>query len=174
MKKSEIEHIIKAAASISEQNEVLIVGSQSILASFNEEDLPKEATMSIEADIIIMNDNNGELTDLVDGTIGEFSPFHEMFGIYAQGVDFTTSILPEGWRDRLVKLQNANTGNAIGYCLDPYDLCVAKLMAHREKDLEYVNSVINSGLLLKEEIISRISLIKENYEKVKLALDFLK
>jgi hypothetical protein len=48
--------------------------------------------------------------------------------------------LPEGWRDRLVKVQNANTAEPAGefqftgWCLDKEDLCAAKLCALREKD----------------------------------------
>lgn len=33
---------------------------------------------------------------MIDGSIGELSPFHETFGYYAQGVDETTAVLPEG------------------------------------------------------------------------------
>lgn len=51
---------------------------------------------------------------LIDGAIGEFSAFHEAFGYYAHGIDDTTATLPAGWADRLVPIQNENTGGAIG------------------------------------------------------------
>jgi hypothetical protein len=40
--------------------------------------------------------------------IGELSPFHETFGYYAHGVAEETALLPQGWKDRLVAVQNAN------------------------------------------------------------------
>jgi hypothetical protein len=46
-----------------------------------------------------------------------------------------TARLPEGWRDRLVPIRNANTGGGTGLCLEIHDLVVSKLMAAREKDL---------------------------------------
>jgi hypothetical protein len=39
-----------------------------------------------------------------------FSPFEELHGFSIDGADLTTSALPTGWRGRLVKVQNANTG----------------------------------------------------------------
>jgi len=42
------------------------------------------------------DDEFNEKADLIDGSIGEASMFHESFGIYAQGVSETTAVLPEG------------------------------------------------------------------------------
>ena len=39
-----------------------------------------------------------ERADLIDGSIGEGSPFHELYGYYAQGVGEETATLPAGWR----------------------------------------------------------------------------
>jgi hypothetical protein len=68
--------------------------------------------MSIEVDILPIADDNTEtarLADLIEGVAGEFSPFEELHGFGIDGVDLETSALPEGWRGRLVKVQNANT-----------------------------------------------------------------
>jgi hypothetical protein len=80
--------------------------------------------------------NRPEASDRIDGAIGELSPFHETHGYYAQGVSPTTATLPEGWQGRLVPLQNANTGGAVGLCLDVHDLVLSKYAANREKDRE--------------------------------------
>ncbi len=74
--------------------------------------LPAAATMSVEVDILPIADTNDEtarLADLIEGVAGEFSPFEELHGFSIDGVDLETSVLPDGWRDRLVKVQNANT-----------------------------------------------------------------
>jgi hypothetical protein len=34
-----------------------------------------------------------------------------------------------------------------GLCLDPHDLCLAKLAAYREKDLVFVGALIDAGLV---------------------------
>jgi hypothetical protein len=62
--------------------------------------------------------NRPELSDVIDASIGEGSPFHEMFGYYAQGVDERTATLPQAWRDRLVGIDNPNTRGIAGLCLE--------------------------------------------------------
>lgn len=103
-------------------------------------ELPVRATMSAEIDILPIADSNeetAELADRIEGVAGEFSPFEELHGFSIDGVDLETSALPDGWRDRLVKVQNANTAGPdgepqfTGWCLDKEDLCAAKLCALR-------------------------------------------
>lgn len=84
---------------------------------------------------------------LIDGSIGERSIFHETFGYYAHVVDETTAVLPDGWRDRLVRVENENTRGAIGWCLEPHDLAVSKLVAGREKDLAFDRALLRHALI---------------------------
>jgi hypothetical protein len=96
---------------------VVVIGSQSILGSFTEDELPAEATMSAEIDILPLAENNDEtarLADLIEGVAGEWSPFEGQHGFSIDGVDLETAVLPTGWRDRLVKVQNANTAAISG------------------------------------------------------------
>ncbi|MGH8993633.1 MAG: ferredoxin [Acidimicrobiia bacterium] len=112
-----MEHAIRTACQIIGRPEVIVVGSQSILGTFREDELPAEATMSVEIDILPIADGNAEikrLADLIEGAAGELSPFEELHGFSIDGVDLETSALPEGWRGRLVKVQNANTAAPAG------------------------------------------------------------
>ncbi|MDR1088485.1 MAG: hypothetical protein LBL23_04365 [Coriobacteriales bacterium] len=173
MNNTEIEHIIRACVGITGREEVVVIGSQAILASFDVSRLPADATVSIEADVLFFNDEDQRLADLIDGAIGELSQFHETFGIYAQGVDETIAILPPGWQDRLVRLSNRNTGGGAGLCLDPYDLCAAKLFALREKDIRYVKSLLDSGIIERKVLIERITSTPDHEQKKRTALRFL-
>jgi hypothetical protein len=110
--------------------------------------------MSIEVDKLPIADSNAEtarLADLIEGVAGELSPFEELYGFSIDGVDPDTAVLPDGWRDRLVKVQNANTAAPAGtplftgWCLDMEDLCVANLVALREKDRNFVAAVMRSA-----------------------------
>ena len=103
------------------------------------------------------------LADVIEGVAGEWSPFEEQHGFSIDGVDLQTAILPIGWRDRLVKVQNANTAalsgqpQYIGWCLDKEDLCVAKLCALREKDRNFVGALLDAGLVDAEIITRRLA-----------------
>ncbi|MCL2724504.1 MAG: hypothetical protein FWD69_08715 [Polyangiaceae bacterium] len=98
MTRTQLEHIIRAAATIADDDEIVVLGSQSILGQFPS--APAELLISNEADVYPKN--HVERSDLVDGSIGELSPFHDLYGYYAQGVGPETAILPLGWGDRLV------------------------------------------------------------------------
>ncbi len=133
MTRQQLEHLVRAATQIADDDELIIVGSQAVLGQFP--DAPEVLLKSNEADLFPKN--KPQLADLIDGSIGELSPFHETFGYYAHGIDEATATLPEGWRDRLVAVRNANTRWATGWCLEVHDLVISKLVAGREKDLEF-------------------------------------
>lgn len=142
MKRADLEHLIRAAAAVTNEYEIVVIGSQAILGAVP--NAPEELLRSMEADLFPLH--RPDLSDLIDGAIGELSPFEERFGYYAQGVGPDTAILPPGWRERLVKVQSAQTDLKIGWCLDPHDLAASKLAAGREKDLHYVAALLRHGL----------------------------
>lgn len=107
MNRAQLEHIIRASSTISDDDEIVIIGSQAVLGQFP--DAPAAMRVSMEADVFPRN--HPERWDLIDGSIGEGSMFHDTFGYYAQGVDETTAILPEGWRSRLVAIQGQGQGS---------------------------------------------------------------
>lgn len=83
MRRDQLEHAIRTACQIIGHPAVIIVGSQAILGSFGEDELPVEATMSVEVDVLPISDNNtvtAELADLIEGVAGEWSPFEEQHG----------------------------------------------------------------------------------------------
>jgi hypothetical protein len=135
----------------------------SVLGTFSEDQLPTDATMSVEIDILPIADDNSEterLGDLIEGVAGEFSPFEELHEFSIDGVDLSPSALPTGWRGRLVKVQNANTAapdgepQYTGWCLDKEDLSVAKLCAFRKKDQNFVAALVRSALVDRQTILT--------------------
>lgn len=151
MKRSELEHLIRAAGAIADDTEIVVVGSQSILGQFP--DAPTSLLVSAEADVFPLN--HPELSDLIDGSIGEGSPFHELYGYYAQGVDERTATLPHGWRDRLVKISNPNTRGVTGLCLEVHDLAISKYVAGREKDSEFTRELAKQRMVRRDTLIAR-------------------
>jgi hypothetical protein len=61
MKRSELEHIIRASGSIADDREIIVIGSQSILGQHPE--APEEFLLSMEADVIPKN--KPEKADLI-------------------------------------------------------------------------------------------------------------
>jgi len=156
VKRSQLEHLLRAAASIAGVTDLVVIGSQAILATYPEWELPREATMSVEADIAVdaklarldVAADETDLADRIDGAIGEGSMFHETYGYYAQGVETSTAVLTDGWRHRLVSVicEEANP-IAVGWCLERHDLWVSKAAAGREKDLAFCKALAKAKLV---------------------------
>ena len=117
MDRAALEHVLRAAAAIANEREFVY---------------PRHAP---------------EKSDLIDGAIGELSAFHQTFGYYAHGVDETTATLPAGWAERLVPVHNENTAGATGWCLEVHDLAVSKLVAGRERDLEFLRVLVRERMV---------------------------
>lgn len=161
MKRFELEHIIRAAATISGDDEIIIVGSQAVLGQFP--DAPAELLVSNEADVYPRS--YPERWELIDGSIGELSPFHETFGYYAQGVEPGTAILGPGWEGRLIAVRNENTRGATGLCLEIHDLLLAKYVAGREKDRRFIRGALTHRLADPVVLRERLGLLAIDAEQ---------
>jgi hypothetical protein len=155
MNRAQLEHVIRASAAIANDDEIVVIGSQAILGQFPTP--PPELCVSMEADVYPKN--HPEVADLIDGSIGELSPFHATFGYYAQGVSPETAVLPTGWQDRLVPIHNANTRGVTGWCLEIHDLVLSKYVAAREKDVEFVAAAARHGLVNSEILLERLAMM---------------
>ena len=152
MTRDDLEHIIRASGDITNQYEFVIVGSQSMLGPVPN---PEEVfTVSMEADIYPLNDP--ELSEQIEGAIGEGSLFHETNGYYAQGVGPETAILPKDWMQRVHRVQNGNTNDRVGFCLDVLDLFLAKAAAGREKDREFCMALLEYGYVTPAQVLSLV------------------
>lgn len=165
MTRLQLEHLIRAASVIAEDDEIIIIGSQAVLGQFPH--APASLLVSVEADMYPKN--HPERADLIDGSIGELSPFHETFGYYAQGVGETTAILPEGWRTRLVPIRNENTRGATGWCLDVHDLALAKYAAGRDKDQRFTAEAARHGLIQRAALEARLPSMPLDPQRAELA-----
>ncbi len=152
MKRSELEHVIRASAQIADDDEIIVIGSQAVLGQFP--DPPAELCVSNEADVYPKN--HSARWELIDGSIGELSPFHDTFGYYAQGVEPGTATLPAGWESRLVRVQGPGTRQAIGWCLELHDLLISKYVANRDKDRRFARAAIVHGLAQRETLLERL------------------
>lgn len=152
MKRAQLEHIIRAAATIADDDELIIVGSQAVLAQFP--DAPEEMLRSNEADVYPKN--QPLRWELIDGAIGELSSFHDTFGYYAQGVQEGVATLPDGWQDRLIALRTPATRGATGWCLEVHDLVISKYVANRPNDRRYCRAAAQAGLVSQAVLRERL------------------
>ncbi len=156
MNREQLEHLIRASAVIAGDDEIVVIGSQAILGEHPH--APRQLLRSMEADVYPLH--YPERADLIDGSIGEGSPFHSTFGYYAQGVGPETATLEAGWRARLIPIRGPGTRGAVGWCLETHDLVLSKLIAGRDKDLEFAAEAARFGLIDTGELRRRLERIE--------------
>jgi hypothetical protein len=147
--RAQLEHVIRAAATIADDPEIVVIGSQAVLGQFPE--APTELLVSVEADVYPRH--HPERADLIDGSIGELSPFHQTYGYYAHGVGPETATLPARWEQRLVAVP---VGDVRGLCLEVQDLVLSKLVAGRDKDREFALGAARHGLVDRGTLLERL------------------
>jgi len=156
MTRDQLEHIVRAAGTIANAADIVVIGSQAILGEFP--NAPAELLVSNKADVY--PSDHPERGDLIDATIGEGSPFQRSFGYYAHGVGESTAILPDGWRERLILVTGDNTRFVRGWCLEVHDLAIAKYAAGREKDRGFTRALVRHGMIRREVLEQRLEATK--------------
>lgn len=125
MNREELGRAIKAACANLDEPRVIVLGSQSILGSFDTDELPPATFLSREVDILPLSG----ITDppsvedkllLLDARLGEDSPFHTAFGFYVEGIHKDVVVLPTNWgqsarplRCRRRRIQPVRPGRAV-------------------------------------------------------------
>jgi hypothetical protein len=153
MKKRHVDHVLRAAGSITGEKQFVIVGSQALHGKFP--DAADDIVLSAEVDLIAAK--NTDRTEWLNA-IGQDSQFHETYGYYADPVDETTTAkLAKGWKGRLVNLPEGDTGGVRGLCLDPHDLAIAKYIARREKDLQFTRELARRGYVQRARLLELLA-----------------
>jgi len=152
MNRAELEHVIRAAAEIADDPDIVVVESQSILGTYP--DAPATLLTSREADVYPRN--KPDQAAAIDANMGDLSLFDATFGYYAHGVGPETAKAPLGWEARLVPVKNENTGGATGWCLDVHDLLLAKCAAGRERDWPFIEEALRHRLADPALLLERL------------------
>ena len=156
MRRSQFEHVIAAAAIVSEEREIVVIGSQAILGNVDEP--PESMLFSMEVDVYPRNDP--AKADDIDGSMGDGSQFQSTYGYYAHGVGPETAKAPAGWEERLVKVdippRPGQSEGAVALCLEVHDLVLAKCVAGRDRDWEFTRDALAAGLVQVEELVRRV------------------
>jgi hypothetical protein len=144
LRRPDIDHILRAAASLSGCARFVIVGTGAVIATARH--IPLAMMMTEEIDIYAEAAADIEMiSDLIDATIGRYSRFHYMFGYYGDGVSPRTAIMPLDWRTRAREYVTPDRV-ATAICPSAEDIAISKLCAWREKDQSWLREAFRSGV----------------------------
>lgn len=158
MNRRQLEEAIAKACEVVGRSPVIVVGSQAILASFDDTELPPRATMSTEADIAPENDVGDHLSNELWMVAGQDSEWANERDFYIDAVSADTAILPIGWRERARVIE---VGTAAGICPEAHDLCASKLARNEGKDREFVEALVGAELVEPRLIRNRLDEIDD-------------
>jgi hypothetical protein len=167
MKRSELLHVLRASAAITQENTFVLIGSQAILLLLEEP--PSQLLRSTEIDLYPANDP--EKADLIDGAIGALSNFHDTFGYHADGVSPDTASLPKDWMSRS---SFQYFGEITAICPDIHDLAVSKCAAGREKDADFVRVLLQDKHVALDQLLSRIAQLDAERHNIDLISSWAK
>jgi hypothetical protein len=111
---------------VSDDREIVVIGSQAVLGQFR--DAPPE--MPCRWKSMSSARHHPERAGLIEGSIGELSPFHESFGYYAEGSPRRRPSCRLAGKKRLVPVP---VGDVRGLCLEINDLVLSKWAARTRK-----------------------------------------
>lgn len=160
VRKPDLHKLIADYREISGEEIPVIVGSQAFHASL--EFVPEIAKRSVECDFLLSSANFSKRKEL-DERLGALSDYQVANGFFADVLGLATVVLPDGWQERLVPFLD-DEGTPVALCADAYDVCAAKLVAGREKDLIFIESALTGDMIEIDELLARIRGLKDKVE----------
>ncbi|TVR30313.1 MAG: hypothetical protein EA388_14550 [Nitriliruptor sp.] len=166
MRVDELRDLARRAANVTGYRQILVLGSQAVHGSLPDADLPAITTMSEEADLAVVGDLSGETPHMIEASFGMGSPYHQSFGVYADGIALSEVALPDGWEGRVRTQQiddGADVDNPVTLLFpEIHDLCASKLTVAvtggfgRRSDRGFVSALAEAGLVDLEILNDRV------------------
>lgn len=159
MKIGQIDHVLRAVAMITGHKTFVMVGAAAVIARLHGNVSPFMA-MTAEVDIYAFGTPDVEhLSDMIDANIGQDSLFHTTHGFYADGVSPETAKMPIDWLNRAARYLPSDAPDVTAILPDVNDIALAKLVAWREKDIDWLALGIKTGILSIEIMTARLSMM---------------
>lgn len=178
MTPEKVAHLVRAACEAVGKNEVVIIGSQALVAQLpGDIQPPHGALMSVEVDMYFSHDE--EATELLD-IQGYGSPFHETHGYYIDPVSETTAVLPQDWGDRQVRRSTPSSDGTRTYTAvlpSVPDLIISKLAAAANdggvmrNDLDFVREALSVYPVKRDELLALADKISDYHNRLYTPLE---
>lgn len=166
MRKAEVEKLLLKCAEVSWKTEFVIIGSQAIHGTLADPSIDA-VVRSPDLDFYPKAGYSSRNSDYeaMMREVGQDSTYHEETGTFIEAVSTTLARFPSGWEDRTtrevigsIEVAGGEKREVAVIYPEIHDLTVAKLAIGREKDLEFLQGVIELKLVDKD-------LLKERYRQ---------
>lgn len=170
MNLEQVEKLLTDIRDVHGIDDFVIVGGLSVLGLRSTRPIPDGMLVSNELDGYPENDPDAR--DAVAAKFGQGSPFEKKHGYYFDPVSPTLPTLPDGWRERLIRV-TLPSGVHVKF-LDPNDAAVSKYARNALKDREWIRegmvASILSGATIEHRFRSTPFLDQREHEVANAAL----
>ena len=156
MNRAKLVHVPRAVASVTDEKRLVLVGSATVLVAAKQVPLDMLNTNEIDAFAPDAPDE-GMFSDLVEGSLGFGSVFFNTFGYAADGVSSKTASMPSDWRDRARSAPEVAPPGVEVIVPDIDDIALAKMVAWRDKDRDWLEAGVRSLILDPKAMAARLS-----------------
>ena len=167
--------VIKRVAEVTGCQEFVIGGRSALVMICSSATLL--CTQDFDIGITVEGERRGMHT--FEEELGRGSPFAAEHGFYIEhaGAEMLTFILPDGWRERAIRVEETGV---VALCLSPVDVAINKLHAKRPKDIEHLAVMLREGVVTEAALRAAIAtspyafLINEHLQTLDKVLKGLK
>lgn len=138
-----LHRLFAEARKLTNHDEFVVVGSNSVLGVPRDGALPARMTMSIDVDAYTRGDPGRIFA--VEKQLGQGSRFEAEHGYFLDPVSPTLPTLPAGWEGRLFK--HSFDDGLVLHFLDPNDAAVSKYARCEPRDRDWLRAGLSSGVL---------------------------
>ena len=166
MNRVQLDELMRVLGDITGLSEIQLVGSQSILGSFADQDLPPEAVRSAEIDAVLAGHSQA---GAVIRQLGAGSLYADRFDIWVDVVSEHTADFPAGWRKRQIAYHSSKGLGPVALCPEVTDLAASKAARLEINDQEFIAALIGCGYVDATKLKMRIAILErsEQYKKAR-------
>lgn len=141
MKRDDLRRLFAQARRLSGETDYVVIGSLAALGHAS--DLPPRMAMSLDVDAFGKSDPP-RIFELA-AALGQGSAFEAEHGYYLDPVSPRVATLPEGWEERLIRIE-LEPGLAAWF-LEPNDAAVSKYARMELRDREWIRAGLQARIL---------------------------
>lgn len=143
--------MFREVRTLSGHTDFVVIGSLSILGLEESFAIPDAMTLSNDIDCYTQADP-GRIFDVVDA-LGENSPYHLASGVFLDAVSPDLASLPDGWKERLIKVERE--GLSVWF-LESNDAALSKYARGEPRDRRWIKAGILAGVVSMPVVKARL------------------
>jgi hypothetical protein len=150
VRREDLRRLFARARDLCGETDYVVLGSLAVLGQTGK--VPPRMAASLDVDAFTKRDPD-RIFELASA-LGQGSPFEAEHGYYLDPLSPRVATLPEGWEERLLRIQLEP--DLVAWFLEPNDAAVSKYARMEPRDREWIRPGLSAGILSMAIIEARV------------------